>query len=361
MAKPIKFNLICDEYPVRTLTDLQNHFCIEDVLKYYKNDLLQRWLSVRGYDKELNEVRKIDQPGDLEIVTELIRIFNIETDPLIVARDTYILGYKQENIEKFHQFKEQKSNVEDLINNYNEGYQNVINTILSNSTDIAIIKAAVKEINDKYLSIFEIDYEALFNVFFECAPLALFVMLTFDEMRKKYILGIPDDSSEKEENSSNTNAEVSSASALKTTFSTLAQIQKVDEARNEEKKTTKTNATPEVKTAEQHEKALNKYIEKGRSAMYHQLVSLMSALTLVNILGDNLKKFSGPTDGYWKDLEDNEHKYMILRMEEGNNVRSLGNREQTLTSTDITNKFVILDGVDYRSQSNSDVLFYMEV
>ena len=64
----------------------------------------------------MNEVRKIDQPGDLEIVTELIRIFNIETDPLIVARDTYILGYKQENIEKFHQFKEQKSNVEDLIN-----------------------------------------------------------------------------------------------------------------------------------------------------------------------------------------------------------------------------------------------------
>lgn len=40
MAKTIKFNLICDNTPVRTIEDLQNNFSIEDVLNYYRNGLL---------------------------------------------------------------------------------------------------------------------------------------------------------------------------------------------------------------------------------------------------------------------------------------------------------------------------------
>ena len=53
MAKTIKFNLICDNTPVRTIEDLQNNFSIEDVLDYYRNGLLCRWLKVRGYEEEL--------------------------------------------------------------------------------------------------------------------------------------------------------------------------------------------------------------------------------------------------------------------------------------------------------------------
>ena len=55
MAKTIKFNLICDNTPVRTIEDLQNNFSIEDVLDYYRNGLLCRWLKVRGYEEELKK------------------------------------------------------------------------------------------------------------------------------------------------------------------------------------------------------------------------------------------------------------------------------------------------------------------
>lgn len=58
MAKTIKFNLICDNTPVRTIEDLQNNFSIEDVLDYYRNGLLCRWLKVRGYEKELKRWKK---------------------------------------------------------------------------------------------------------------------------------------------------------------------------------------------------------------------------------------------------------------------------------------------------------------
>ena len=40
MAKTIKFNLICDDKPVRTIEDLQNNFSIEDVLEYYSNKFI---------------------------------------------------------------------------------------------------------------------------------------------------------------------------------------------------------------------------------------------------------------------------------------------------------------------------------
>lgn len=46
MAKTIKFNLICDNKPIRTIDDLQNNFLIEDVMEYYDNGLLDRWLEV---------------------------------------------------------------------------------------------------------------------------------------------------------------------------------------------------------------------------------------------------------------------------------------------------------------------------
>lgn len=44
MAKTIKFNLICDEYPALTIEDLQNHFSVEDLLDYYEKGLLAKRL-----------------------------------------------------------------------------------------------------------------------------------------------------------------------------------------------------------------------------------------------------------------------------------------------------------------------------
>ena len=78
MAKTIKFNLICDEKPVRTIEDLQNNFSIEDVLAYYNNKLLHRWLSVRGYDSELEKVSAITSTDPMEVIKELICIFDID-------------------------------------------------------------------------------------------------------------------------------------------------------------------------------------------------------------------------------------------------------------------------------------------
>lgn len=91
MAKTIKFNLICDNQPIRTIEDLQNNFSIEDVLAYYNNRLLHRWLDVRDYKEELEKVSAITADKPIEIVKELIKIFRVISDDKKIKESVYIL------------------------------------------------------------------------------------------------------------------------------------------------------------------------------------------------------------------------------------------------------------------------------
>ena len=78
MAKTIKFNLILDNHPVRNIEELQEHFSIEDMLKYFENGLLLRWLKVRGYEKEYIAVENIGKSlGNKDIIVSLLKIFKM--------------------------------------------------------------------------------------------------------------------------------------------------------------------------------------------------------------------------------------------------------------------------------------------
>lgn len=297
MAKTIKFSLICDGNPVRTLEDLKNNFSIEDIITYFNNKLLHRWLSVRGYNVELEKVEKLQNLDCLELVKELIKIFDVETDPITIAENTYILQYKQERELLLEEYKKMDFKASAIIDDYHTGYRELIDTILENKNDIAKIKAAIKEIDRKYSNLYEMDYRSLFyNLFFN-APMAVFVMLMNDNMRKKYL-----------------------------------------------------------------PLSITKENDRDKSHMYRLICELVSDYnTLVKILGDNLKSFAGVTDGYWKDVEPKGKKYMILSMEHGNYIRSAGVLGGDLDSDDINEKFVLLDGIDYKSNNEYDKLLYMEV
>ena len=96
MAKTIKFNLICDNKPIRTIDDLQNNFLIEDVMEYYDNGLLDRWLEVRGYESELEKVRAITTDEVMEVAKQLIKIFNITIEDKKIEESIYILSFLKE-------------------------------------------------------------------------------------------------------------------------------------------------------------------------------------------------------------------------------------------------------------------------
>lgn len=313
MAKTIKFNLICDGNPVRNLEDLQNNFSIEDVLNYYSNKLLQRWLKVRGYEKELELVNKITAEKPIDIIKNLITIFNVETNEREIEEGIYILDYLDERKELYSIYEQDGFKTKNIIDDYKTGYHQLVDTIIENNSEITKIKSAISEILKEYYDIFNINHRALFYRLLHHAPLAIFVLLTFEEAREFYLP---------------VKINVDNDDAL------------YDDIECD------------------HDEEQGKFI-LDKAQMYNTICSLVGKSD--SILGEYQHKFSGVTDGYWKDLEEKGKKYMILSMGKGDFVRSAGEKDGDFGSEDITNRFVILNGIDYKSNYSTHKLCYMEV
>lgn len=302
MAKTIKFNLICNDYPVRNLEDLKNNFSIEEILEYYHNGLLKRWLDVRGYDDYLTKVSDIDSVNNKDIITDLIKIFELESDDSKIREHISILEYIDSHKELLKEYKDTNYKVNEIIDDYHQGYDSVIQDIIENKDDMAKIKANIKEIELNYMGIYKLDYHQLYYLLQKEAPMAIFAILMNDNMRDYYI---------DEENSK------------KSRYSTSGNLSKI----------------------------INEKIKL--------LVS--DKEDLKRTFGEQLKIFKGDTESYWKDIEPKGKKYMIIDMESGNYIRNSGSFGEEISSLDVNGKFLILDGIDYKSNSKDKELLYMEV
>ena len=311
MAKTIKFNLVCDDKPIRTLDDLRNNFCVDDIITYYRNGLLERWLTVRGFTEELEQLKAIAPADDRTIIHELVKIFHVDDDPTDIDRDTYIFTFRQEQAAELKRQQEQGYKHKYVIDDYHAGYEALIDTIIDNKNDMPKIKAAVQEIDERYHTLFCMHSGNLLNLFLERAPMAVFAMLMRPNMRKVYL---PEDFSSN-------------------TFM-LPMRENVDDEHN------------------------TRFDTMG---LYKQIRSLLNYNKLKEILADNLKEFAGITDGYWKDIQPKGQTCMILSIEGGNYVRPAGQSGSDLAANDICGKFVILDGIDYKSNNASQKLLYLEV
>lgn len=305
MAKTIKFNLICDEKPVRTIEDLQNNFSIEDVLAYYNNKLLHRWLGVRGYDSELEAVSAITSDDPMEIIKELIRIFDVVTDEKKVEESIYILKYLDERKELYDIYEKENYKAKNIIDDYETGYHQLLEGIFENPNDVAVIKANISEIVENYAWILKLDHRNLFYVLRRKSALAIMCLLMNEKSRRYYL--------------------------------------------------------PVEVTAEDGSKSFDTDKNDDKKTMFLSICQMIQQSDFENLLGGNLISFAGITDGYWKDLEPKGKNYMIISMEDGDYVRSAGHSGGDLSRSDIRNKFVIVDGVDYKSNSDIHKLLYMEV
>lgn len=307
--KTIKFNLICDGNPVRTIEDLQNNFCIEDILSYYNNGLLHRWLDVRGYKAALEKVLEICSNDPMEIIEELIYIFNIPVDEEKVKESVYILKYLDERKERYSTYQQENYNVQNIIADYHNGYFNRCIEILNNPDNIALIKANICEITSNYLSLFKIsDFYFFVDLIGKNSWLAIMCLL----MNKK-------------------------------TRNRILPVEKIGEVGEDDKRYLD--------------------IEENifKKSMFNVICQKIKQSDFIDILGEHLVTVSGMADGYWHELEPKGKKCMIIRMDSGDSIRSVGCSEKELSSTDTYNNFVILDGIEYKCNTSTHKLLYMEV
>lgn len=314
MAKTIKFNLICDGQPVRTIEDLQENFSVEDMLGYFGSGLLLRWLKVRDYKDEYKEVSEISTKDDLEIAKKLIKIFNVETDEKEIAKDVYMLQFLKERSQKISKYDSNRLETDEIVKDYTKEYADLVKEIMDNSDDISRIKANITEIVNNYKPVLQLNYRELFWKMADRDYLLVIMCFLMNSVTRKYYL--------------------------------------------------------DAGQPENDEKNMDTTIKKDKEEIYKKICSYFEPSAdiyksteddIVKVLGDNVSVFDGKTDEYWKDLEVKGKKYMILGIGTRDKVRAAGDHNGDLSYEDVNNKFPIVDGIDYMSNSITSKLMYMEV
>ena len=88
-----------------------DHFSIEDILQYFRDKVLEKWLCVRGYNEELEAIKKITSTSPYDIIKELVSIFNIESDKDKIEYSTSIITYRESRILANQKYKEEGKTV----------------------------------------------------------------------------------------------------------------------------------------------------------------------------------------------------------------------------------------------------------
>lgn len=292
MAKTIKFNLILDNYPVRNIEGLQEHFSIEDMLKYFENGLLLRWLNVRGYEKQYAAVEAIDKSlNKKEIVMALVEIFEVvEMEAADIEKAIGILTYLDEEKELNAIYKENAFSKKQIIDDYHSGYSALVVHMEENKDNMAILKADAIQMEREYLGLFELNHDELYFRLLGIAPKAIFAILTRDAFRKFWI---------------------------------------GDEA--------SVRIYKNIKTA------------------------LLAADKAKEILGDDLKIVKRNTQAMWDPIERPEVKLMVISIESGTFIKNAGEFSEKLASTDVNDKLMKFNGLEYQCNNEYYELLYMEV
>ena len=258
------------------------------MLNYYRNGLLCRWLKVRGYEEELKKVEEIRSEDSMGIIKELIRIFEIPCDPAEVEKSIYILKYKVESERENEQYKQEGYKVEGIIEDYQQGYRSLLNTIFENQNDAAQIKAAIQEIVEKYKWVLQYDYRRVLTELTDQKMLLAVMCFLMNEQAREVCFA-PD---------------------------------------------------PENLT---FPAGSDNYV------LYEKIKTMLGQKEIMETLGDNLKSFSGVTDGYWKDLKPKGQKYMLLSIGVGDFARSAGVIGGDLGSAQINGNFPLWTALTIRA------------
>lgn len=101
MKIKVKFYMMfnCGETRIRTLDDLRENFCVEDVLMHFEDGRLEKWLDAWNYRHELEAVRGLKASGKTnarEVLSELMRIFGAGMSDAEIDSELEVYDYCEE-------------------------------------------------------------------------------------------------------------------------------------------------------------------------------------------------------------------------------------------------------------------------
>lgn len=384
MTKTIKFNLMLDKHPVRDLDDLRENFNLDDLLTTYQNKLLQRWLQVRGLSHELTQLEAIKTNDKQEIAAELCKIFQVNLSADEIRTAVYPFIFRQKKHLKLNQLAEQGFNREAVIDEYHAGYEKLCTDMSNHSEDYPFLKSAIDTLWQDYGQLFSVDFDLFFALFIEKSPLTLYSMLgseayrqagLFDNERKDIVFSsVPN---QLEEVTTYIDKEVEKEGPITklqkdTNFNwekvvdVKVVIKQVNDSSNKVKLKDKLGTEYAGKTGVgKVMTGLNFYSYSSSDFVEYALLTKQNIkekqVKSSKPLPAYLQSYSGITDGYWKDIEPKDKKCLILKMENGNFIRNAQKNGEEINASSINGNFLILDGIDYKSNNADHTLIYMVI
>ncbi|MFF3926066.1 hypothetical protein [Paenibacillus lactis] len=290
MPKTIKFNVIVDGKSIRTLSDLKENFNIDDVYDLYEKGILKKWLDVRGYKEESEQLDKLVavKENDISrIIAGLIKIFSSQDEKFNPKEAAYSQLFRIINKERIEEAKRNEFEVKNIIEQYHSDYEMLKESIFDNSSNFDYIKSCINEISEKFIGLFQLNYIDFYYEYIEEAPLAVFAMLMNDELRSILL----------------NNEDIS-----------------LD--------------------------LRNKHNDQS----------------VIQKLGKNVKIFQGSTRGMWKYLGVSGRKYLVITLSIGScSVGEQSDQNVDLSADEINGNYQILDGLLFKSTSETLGVIYLEV
>ena len=346
--KKIKFALLLNDKPCRSLEDIRENFDAEDIIKNFDNGVLLKWLKIYNLDELYNKALLIDKNSENKLHHLLDLFFEDEA-----KKEELINKYKEEKESKIKEekqrVKEEKrleaENKKRLDEEHKKNYEYVVKSIIKNKKDYGFVKKSIYE-NNKILME---NYSDFFEKLKSGKCLFGILSVLANEDTRNYFLN--------DRNIMN---------SIKYNV-----IKGID----------RTLIVDINKNYKLDYKNINLLVANGAKNLF----SLISYAPL-SIFGEKygglpsaLRSSSNETTKYdyifnkieiYQEVNNRENvfitlvknkKCLILHINSDMTIRSSEDKNKLYTYKDIDNKFLILNGIDYKSSGKVSDLVYMEI
>jgi hypothetical protein len=119
---------------------------------------------------------------DSSVIVELIKIFDIQKDDKEIRKSIYSLEFQENRKKSLEIFDIKDDDLKNRIEEYHKEYEQLIEAIIEHKENMAFLKVASKEISDKYLKLFELDYLKSYNLYKKESPFMIYAILMNDKL-----------------------------------------------------------------------------------------------------------------------------------------------------------------------------------
>ncbi len=324
-SKRIRFNLkffnVKDDeedvlfVPVRTLSELRDHYNLDDLYRYFESGVLQRWLSCRELDEEARLIGEIDKGAKKSAqIKEVLSVLGIKDAEKIIDAFIFSDTLKNERRDFIDKYKVASLRIRETVG----AYRKIINDLIERKEDFQSVKEGVGLLLRNYSAEFELDHIRFYELMIKECPLAIFAVLMNPGWRDLYI-------AQADENEENSHLARFFNNRLRRLISV-----------------TGVTATRFVLKIDEDEISNEHYLLKEEAG---------------------IKQISDYTRGeeMWQDEVSESKKVMVL-WNSGVEVRPYHDRDRQYAPGTLNGKFEIMNGLEYRVKSNSSAcVLYMEV